>query len=154
MSLPNNSELISKLQRFCLYQTRCKEDIRQKLISLKINKTLHNNIIEGLENEGFINESDFLAQYIIGKFRNKKWGKQKIKAHLISKKITTDKIDSKLSLIDSVEYLDTINKLVDKKLQSLKKESSSNKRLKLSRHLIQKGFAPVDFIPILNGRLE
>ena len=55
---------------------------------------------------------------------------------------------------DFKKYLDTINKLVDKKLQSLKKESSSNKRLKLSRHLIQKGFAPVDFIPILNGRLE
>ena len=80
MSLSNNTELISKLQRFCLYQTRCREDIRQKLNSLKVNKNLHDKLIESLENDGFINESEYLSQFIIGKFRNKKWGKQKIKA--------------------------------------------------------------------------
>ena len=154
MSLSNNTELISKLQRFCLYQTRCREDVRQKLNGLKVNKNLHNKLIESLENDGFINESEYLAQFITGKFRNKKWGKQKIKSHLISKKISSENIDIHLKTIDSNEYIDTISKLVDKKLLSLNKESPSNKRLKLSRHLIQKGFAPVDFIPVLNGRLE
>ena len=77
MSLSNNSELISKLQRFCLYQTRCKEDVRQKLFSLKVKTSLQNKIIEKLEKNGFINESAFLAQFINGKFCNKKWGNKR-----------------------------------------------------------------------------
>jgi regulatory protein len=154
MSLSNNSEIISKLQRFCLYQTRCKEDVKQKLIKMSVKAIFHEKIIADLTNEGFINESNFLAQFINGKFRYKKWGKQKIKAYLVSKNIKPEKIDNQLRMIDSNEYIDTIYKLVDKKLQSLNKENLTNKRLKLSRHLIQKGFAPNEFLPILDRRLE
>ena len=154
MSLSNNTEIILKLQRFCLYQTRCKEDVRQKLIRLNIKASLHKKVINELENDGFINEAGFLTEFITGKFRNKKWGKQKIKAHLISKKIEPEKIDACLSLINEDEYIKTISSLIDNKSKDLNGQTLINKRIKLSRYLIQKGFAPNEFLSILDSRLE
>ena len=154
MSLSNNTEIILKLQRFCLYQTRCKEDVRQKLIRLNIKASLHKKVINDLENDGFIDETAFLTEFITGKFRNKKWGKQKIKAHLISKKIEPEKIDACLSLINEDEYIKTIFCLIDNKSKDLNGQTLINKRIKLSRYLIQKGFAPNEFLSILDSRLE
>ncbi|HIF14526.1 MAG TPA: RecX family transcriptional regulator [Bacteroidetes bacterium] len=154
MSLSNNTEIILKLQRFCVYQTRCKEDVRQKMIRLNVKEHLHDNIIEKLQENGFIDEADYLTQFTNGKFHFKKWGKQKIKAHLISKKIASEKIEHCLNLIVTDEYIRTINYLIEKKIKELKVQTLTNKRIKISRYLIQKGFAPIDFLPILDSRLE
>ena len=71
-------EALDKMQRYCGYQDRCHQEVRTKLLTLKIYGDLLEEIMSDLISEGYLNEERFARNYARGKYRIKGWGKIKL----------------------------------------------------------------------------
>lgn len=137
----SKEQIILKLEAYCAYQERSLFEIETKLATLDSTQTDFKSIIAHLSECNFFNQERFAISYAIGKFRNNKWGKQKIKAGLFQKKINTDLISKALSSIDITEYKSMAQNLYEKKWLSLKSEKNDfERKQKTLRYLQSKGF--------------
>ncbi len=133
---------LSKCRSFCLYQDRSLTEVKQKLQSWHIRDTVSQKIIKTLKKEDVINEERFCKSFARGKFRNNKWGKNRIMFELTKKDIPELMVQIGLGEIDDREYSKTITKLVKNKYKELKRKDKNVQKGKIARYLISKGFEP------------
>lgn len=81
-------QALSKLQRYCAYQERCHQEVRNKLIRIKVFGEDQDEVINALIAEGFLNEERYARTFVSGKSRIKRWGEVKILAQLKAKGIS------------------------------------------------------------------
>ena len=105
-------EALKKAYKFCAYQERNQQEIRDKLYEWGLHKQDVEQIISQLISEGFINEERFAIAYAGGKFRIKHWGKIKIKLALKQKNISEYCINKALREINNRDYQKTLEKTI------------------------------------------
>ncbi|HMZ46168.1 MAG TPA: regulatory protein RecX [Chitinophagaceae bacterium] len=130
----------NKIQYYCSYQERSHFEVKEKLYGYGLNKLEVETIIIQLIEENFLNEERFAIQFAGGKFRQKKWGKNKIVYELKNKRVSSRNIQIGINSIDSLQYQNTLHKLALQKWNSLKKDSIIAKKVKTTKYLLQKGF--------------
>ena len=137
----SKEEALQKAKQYCAYQERSHSEAKEKLYSLGMNKNEVDELLSELISENYLNEERFAIQYAGGKFRIKQWGRVKIKYALKQKQVSEYCIKKALASIDEKDYTDTVQKLFDQKLKTLKAEKNIfTKKRKLQDHLVQKGF--------------
>lgn len=129
------------MARYCSYQERTINQVKEKLAGRKIESQDSEIIIEKLIEEGFINEERYAISYMLGKFRQNKWGRNKIRYALRNKGIDEKYIEMAAGQLDEEEYHHQIRKMVRKKAGELKTEPYVKKN-KIANFLIGKGFEP------------
>lgn len=129
-----------KLARFCAYQDRCEYEVRQKAKSFDLNYSQIDELVDFLIDERYLDEERFVSSFVRGKFNLKRWGKQKIKAHLNQKRVPDSLVEKHLEKISEKQYLDTIEHLIEKKENTLAEDNPFKKNQKIILHLQQKGF--------------
>ena len=134
-----DSAIYEKLTNFCAYQERCKADVIEKLYKLKIAKEEFDVYINKLRNENFLNEERYVKAFISAHSK-KKWGKTKIKSALSGKKVDSGLVKKYLDLIEEGDYDEQIKELLQKKWKSIRTGSPKEKKNKLIRFLLSKGF--------------
>ena len=112
-----NEEVIKKLMRYCAYQERCHQEVRQKIMDLGVYGDDLEEIIAQLIQDNYLNEERFAISFAGGKFRQKQWGKNKIMQALYQRNISDYCINKAISEIDDVDYANTIERLVAKHLE-------------------------------------
>lgn len=132
--------LILKAERFCAYQERSRHEVEKKLRELKAKPDEISKIIASLEEDGYINDERYAKLFASGKFRIKKWGKNKIRAELRMKKMPDGFISTALDAIDDEEYLKTIQQLINKKSREVRVQNSKEKTRKILMFLLSRGF--------------
>jgi regulatory protein len=144
---------IEKAKKFCAYQERAHSEVRKKLYEWGMDKEHVEGIISKLITEGFINEERFATSFARGKFRIKKWGKNKIKTELKKRKITEYCINKALSEIDRKEYYKTLKEIISKKEKEIKEKNDLKRKNKLSQYAISRGFEPELVWDVINEDL-
>ncbi len=129
-----------KLEYYCAYQERCKQDVKNKLISMNVSSHHIESIIQHLLDNDFLNEERFAKAFCRGKFRIKKWGRQRIKRELKGKYITGHNIISALQEINEIEYHKTFNDLAKKRYLEIKETNIFKKRKRLADYLNYRGW--------------
>jgi regulatory protein len=132
--------IYDKLLRYCSYSERCRADVAKKLSTLKVDKEEHVQYIAALESSGYLNEKRFVQSFVNGHYKNKKWGKQKIKTALKQKRLPAELIDLFLQEIEQEGYEDQLLIQAEKKLANIRKGTPQEKRVKLTRFLVSKGY--------------
>lgn len=133
-------EAKQKIEAFCAYQERCDQEIRKKLQSWNLYTEDIDIIISDLIANNFLNEERFAEAYVSGKFRIKKWGRIKIKQHLKQKGISEYSINKAIEQILEEEYMETLKELYLTKLKSISKGNHLERRAKIQRYLVGKGY--------------
>lgn len=135
-------EAKAKLEVLCAYQERCQFEIDQKLYLWNFQIEQREQLIADLISNNFINEERFAGAYVSGKFNIKKWGRNKIKAHLKLKQISSYSINKGMKEIDPDKYWATILYLAQKKKTELvqKKGDLWDQKAKIYRFLLSKGY--------------
>ena len=133
-------EAIKKAYRYCAYQERSQQEVRDKLYELGLHKMDVELSISQLITEGFINEERFAIAYAGGKFRMKQWGKIKIKLALQQKRISEYCIKKALKEINPREYQKTLEKEIASYSKKISEKNPLKKNYKIAQHLISKGF--------------
>lgn len=100
-------------------------------------------IIDHLLRHNFLNETRFAQAFARGKFRTKKWGRNRIVNELKLRDISKYNIQIALKEIPDAEYYTTFETLVEKRLQQLASEKNiQKKRKKLADYLFYRGWEP------------
>jgi regulatory protein len=131
---------VEKMRKYCLYTDRCHKDVRTKLIKEKIYGDELEQIMSILIEENFLNEERYAKAFATGKFRQNKWGKNKIKMELKSRNVSSYCIRKGLEEIDDEEYLMVLEKLWHKKFATLKGGEEFVKKQKVVNFLVNKGY--------------
>jgi regulatory protein len=97
-------------------------------------------LINQLKKEKFIDHQRFAKSFVHDRVKFYKWGKLKIKYHLIQKGIEVIFIDDALDTIDKDEYYSLIYEEAKKKHESSGAINDFVSRQKLCKYLNQKGF--------------
>ncbi len=87
-----------------------------------------------------MNEERFAKAYVQGKFKQKHWGRIKIKLGLKVKKIPDGLLKKALATIDGDEYMATLAKVLQKKAALLKESDPYKRRYKLQQYAMGRGF--------------
>lgn len=120
----SSSELKRKLWR---------KDYEQKLIDA---------VIEELMNNGYLNDEDFIREFVAEKSEIKKWSSNRIKSELIKQGIKSNLIEAGLKELPGNSEYEKALSLGKKKYEILTKRTADKKELKekLFTFLYSKGF--------------
>lgn len=133
-------EALQKLQRYCVYQDRCHQEVRTKLIELGVYGLDLENVITDLISDNFLNEERFARSYAGGKFRVKKWGRVRIVQELRRRRISAYCIKKGLTEIEDADYRFTLEKLLDKKKAVSRERNTFKRNGELAKYVINKGY--------------
>ncbi len=136
------AEALQKISHYCAYQERSHKEVRNKLYSYGLHKADVERILTQLITDGFLNEERFAKAFAGGKFRMKKWGRNKIIHELESQGITPRCIEKGLREIDEGHYRATVEKLIRNKLAHIEDSNLFKIRDKVARFVIGKGYEP------------
>jgi len=129
-----------KIEYYCNYQERCQSEVKDKLYTFGLDTDDVNELLAHVVKSGLVNEERYAAVFTGGKFRQKQWGKVRIKQALKFKRISDYSIKKALLEIDDVAYIHALEKVGEKYYATLKDKLKYIKEQKLIQHLIQKGF--------------
>ena len=133
-------EAQKKLEHYCAYQERCHKEVTQKLYDMKMIPEARDKIIVHLLQHNFLNEERFAQAYTRGKFRIKKWGKQRIQLELKRRDISKTIITIALKESSDVDYYNTFHALAEKKVETIRETNAQKKRKKLADYLFYRGW--------------
>lgn len=128
-----------KVANFCVYQERTQQEVRDKLYSLGLYSEEVEHLLAELISENFVSEERFAIAFTNGRFRQKHWGKSKIKFELNKRKISKYCIEKALNGISDADYINTLIILIEKKAKNYSNLSPPS-RQKIASFLISKGF--------------
>ncbi len=134
------TEATKKMERYCAYQERCHKDVEDKLKTMMLIPEAKEKIILHLLEHNFLNEERFSQSFARGKFRIKKWGKQRIIRELKYRGISKYNIKTALKEISNEEYLETFHELAERKYDLITEPNIAKKRKKLTDYLLYRGW--------------
>lgn len=138
--LLDKKQALVKAEHFCAYQERSQKEVRYKLVEWGMRGDELEEIISELILNNFLNEERFAKSYASGKFNIKHWGRVKIKQGLKLKGVPDKILQKAIYSIDDDDYLQTIEKLAIKKVESLNENDLFKRKNKLMSYLQAKGF--------------
>ncbi len=133
-------EVKRKMEHYCAYQDRCHKEVENKLREYSIIPEAIEMILLSLLKDNFLNEERFSKSYARGKFRIKKWGKQRIVRELKFRNISAYNIKTALKEINEEEYITTLYNLLDKKNKMLSETNEFKRNKKIADYLLYRGF--------------
>jgi regulatory protein len=147
------SVFLAKALRYCAAQERCTSEVREKLIAWGEDalRQAHgalrqaqgdsvDAILARLVKDGYLNEQRFAEHYAVSKFRQKGWGRVKIRAALRFKQVEAAIIASGLAAIDEDEYNAALREALRKRMKIEKGRDAFEREQRVKRYLMGKGF--------------
>ncbi|MFT4943546.1 MAG: regulatory protein [Patiriisocius sp.] len=130
-----------RIEKYCAYQERCHQEVSKKLREMRMIPEAIDEIMGHLLTHNFLNETRFSQAFARGKFRQKKWGRNRITRELKMRNISVYNLKLALKEIPEGEYLDTFDILFEKRAAQLLGETDSQKkRKKIADYLLYRGW--------------
>lgn len=136
----SEKQALAKIAAYCSKAERSEFDVRRKLQNWEMSNDEILNIIKHLKDEQFLNEERFCEAFIKDKIRFNKWGKSKIVYELKKKQISAQSIDRCFENIDTDMLEDQLQSVLLTKLKSVKANNNYEKRNKLIRFALGRGY--------------
>ncbi|MBP6334036.1 MAG: RecX family transcriptional regulator [Bacteroidia bacterium] len=116
--------------------------MRNKLYQWGLHRDEVESLISELIKDGFLKEERFAVAFTGGKFRQKKWGRIKIRQALQEKKVSEPLIRKALSEIEERDYIKTLKEVIKNRDKTVKESNSYKRKHKIASYAIQRGFEP------------
>ncbi|WP_430466992.1 regulatory protein RecX [Winogradskyella ouciana] len=133
-------EAQKKIEHYCAYQERCHKEVRNKLKEMRMIPEAVDNIMVHLIQNNYLNEERFAKAFVRGKFRIKKWGKNRLVRELKFRDVSKYSIDAALKEIDADAYHKTLDELTKKRIDQVKEKNSYKKKRKVADYLLYRGW--------------
>lgn len=125
-----------------------RDHARKELFTKAIRKDYAKDVIEDvldeLQQKGYLNEAKFAEKFASDKSRLNKWGPEKIKSHLFKKDISNEMAEQ--SIQKAFENVNLKQRFLDlvlkRKRRFLKEEDVYKRKKKVVDHLARKGYRP------------
>ncbi|MHA7841796.1 MAG: regulatory protein RecX [Winogradskyella sp.] len=133
-------EAQKKLESYCAYQERCHKEVKAKLKTMKMIPEAIDKIMVHLIEQNYLNEERFAKAFVRGKFRIKKWGKNRLVRELKFRDISKFAIETALNEIENEDYFETLDELIQKRIEQVKEKNIYKKKRKVADYLLYRGW--------------
>ncbi|MEE1222246.1 MAG: regulatory protein RecX [Bacteroidaceae bacterium] len=156
---PNPSPLdeakaLNKAAALCVKQEMCVSQIRTKLDRWLVEPEAQERIIARLLSERYIDEARFAVAYARDKFRYNGWGPLRIDRQLRLLHIADAHRRAALEELPAEEQTDALARLLEKKAASVTGKNAYERRGKLIRFALSRGFEMDDILRNLPRDLD
>ena len=124
-----------KLEYYCAYQERCHKEVIAKLKTLGMIPSVIDKIISELIKANYLNETRFTQSFVRGKFRIKKWGKNRILQELKVRDISSFNIKLGMKEISDDNYQKTFYDLFEKRRREVKQLTKTEQKKKIFSYM-------------------
>ena len=107
-----------KMISFLSYKQRTEQEVRNKLRSYHLGKKLTDEVIDKLREDNYLNKDRYLNSFFHDQIVLTLNGPDKIKYDLKKIGYNDDEISNLLDSIEEEEWINRINKIIDKKLKA------------------------------------
>jgi regulatory protein len=129
-----------RIANYCVYRDRAHKEVREKLKSMGMIPLAIDELLDYLIQENFLNEERYAKSFARGKFKIKSWGRIRISRELKAMEVSDYCIKKALTEINSEDYVNTFNKLSEKKAESLSNYPIQIQKKKLMDYLMYRGW--------------
>lgn len=131
----------ARMARTCSQKECAPFDIARKLQKIGLSEPLIDKIINRLKKEKYLDEKRFIRSYIHDKLYFNKWGKRKIALFLKHKQLPQRLIEEGFAELSDISFSRSLQPILDKKWKSVTGKSDYEKRGKLIRYALGRGFS-------------
>ena len=135
-----NREVLVKAANFCAYQERTQQEVRKRLAELEVEGDEAEEMIVWLIENNYLNEERFARIFAGSKFRQKRWGRLKIRQELKMRGVSEYCLKAGMSEIEDEDYIQTLTDLLEKKAKEIKESNPLKRKQKLLSYALSKGF--------------
>lgn len=136
------AQALTKAQKYCSYQERSQQEVRDKLYSWGLHQRDVENVISELIDSNFLKEERFATAFAGGKFRVKKWGKNKIRMALEQKKVSAPLISKALKEITDNDYSKALREVIRSYSKKVTEKEPFKRKYKIASYAIRRGYEP------------
>ena len=129
-----------KLEYYCTYQERCHKEVIAKLKTLGMIPSVIDKIVSELIKANYLNETRFTQSFVRGKFRIKKWGKNRILQELKVRDISSFNIKLGMKEISDDNYQKTFYELFEKRRREVKQLTKTEQKKKIFSYMSYRGW--------------
>ncbi len=140
IKITDEKTALAKAEHYCAYQERSQQEVRNKMYEWGVTGRIIEQVISQLISDNFLNEERFARTYALSKFRQKGWGKIKIKQGLKLKQVPDVLIKKSLQQIDMSDYYNTLSTLLQKKAAQITEKDAYKRRYKLQQYAMGRGY--------------
>ena len=136
----SNAEAYTKITKWCAYQERAQQEVRDKLYDFGLHKEEVEQLLTHIISEGFVNEERFAIAFANGKLNQLGWGRVKIRYALKAKKVSDYCIKNALKSLDENKYNQVLEDAFHKRNKMEKEKHPLKRKYKLMAYLGSRGF--------------
>lgn len=137
---PEQRSAFLKASVLCSRAETCTFDIQTKLKAWGLEPEDAEPVIHQLKEEKYLDDERFARAYVKDKFRFNNWGRQKIAYMLHTRNICRDIQEAAFEEIDQEVYSEKLAKLIAEKEKTIRAKDPLDKRNKLMRFAMGRGF--------------
>lgn len=133
-------EAYLQLASLCASAEHCEFEMTEKMRKWELSEEARARVMARLIKERYVDDERYARAFVKDKIRYNKWGRRKVQQALWAKRIDQDIQQQVLDEIDEKEYLDVLRPLLKQKNRSIRAESDYERRQKLARFALSRGF--------------
>ncbi len=133
-------QIISKLTAVCARAEHCKDDMLRRMQRWQVDEATQREVISYLVKEKYIDEERYARFFINDKIKYNRWGRRKVEQALYFKHIPREVYEPLLNDVANEDFESVLLPLLQNKEKNLKYANDYEKRMKLLRFAMQRGF--------------
>lgn len=152
----DKKEALDGARGYCSRKEVCCVEVCKKLSSWHIPEDWHQEILDTLIREKFLDEDRYARAYVHDKVWLNKWGRIKVRYMLRSDKIPAFVADEVLAGLDKEQYEEMLRGLLQKKRGAgpIPPEQSRSEKARLFRFACGRGFEPDLIMKLLDQMIS
>ena len=149
----DEAEALRRLAALCSRGEHCSGEMLSKMRVWGIDDEAQERVLKRLVENRFVDDERFARLFVRDKIKFSKWGRRKIEQALWAKHMDEDIARRVLDEVDDADYLAVLRPLIQQKARSIKAESDYERRGKLTKFALGRGFT-MDLIQQVVGEAE
>lgn len=141
---------LARLEEICSRSERCTHEVLVKLHTWGINRHDASDIIDRLTDSRYIDDSRYAHAFVRDKHLFSRWGRRKIRAALVAKRISSAEIDEAIDEeIDEDTYIANLSALLLAKTRNMPRPLDFESRRKIAAFGVSRGYEPATVIGLM-----
>lgn len=131
----------NRLAALCSRTEYCLADLRRKFQAWLLPEGAEERILRKLQEEGYVDEGRYACAFARDKFRQNRWGRQRVAMELRRRGIADALVDAALQEIPDTDSDATLTALLRQRLRATKAKDDTELFLKLLRYSVGRGYS-------------